>query len=177
MATVTARALEVAFRHLAEPVRWWQGPEEVQLAGVGFSRGANVLLEPGDAPSWSKLEPTGFEFSYLLADEEERRDFFQHSCENVSVRLFRAFRGVNREWAEQAKWRFEGVISGATWDTGTNLVRCPVVPISRTQRLQPHVGLWSHRTQLAKTDGRDTGFRWMRGKRKVLELFPKDVSE
>lgn len=176
-AVVTARALEVGFRHLPQPLRWWQGPDTVTVGSGLFVRGSQIELPESAAPSWSKTEPTGFTFAYLLSGAVEAAAFFQHGVENVPVTLHKLFRGLDGLWVEQAAWRFQGVVSGATWAASAMKVTCPVVPLSRTARFRPSVGLWSHRSQLAATDGADTGLRWFRGVRRLVSLVPADVGE
>ena len=168
MAVVTARALEVGFRHLDAPLRWWEGPDTVIAENNLFVRGGNIILPSGAAPSWSITDPTGFSFSYLLA-EDEAAGFFEHAVSNVPVKMYRFYRNESRQWAEQVQWRFEGVVGSADWDAAERLVQCAVVPLSATTKLQPRVGPWSRRSRP------DTGFRWMRAKRKLLPLQENDV--
>ena len=164
MATVTARALEVGFRHLDVPVRWWEGPESVLVEGSEFIRRKDV--EVTDAPTWSIADPGGFGFTYLLDDVAEATEFFKHSVSSVPVKLFRLYRSGD-VWTEVAQWRFEGVIGSAVWDASAFRVRCACVPMSATLPLQPRAQVWSHRAQLGRTGGRDTGLRWMRAKRRL----------
>ena len=166
----TALALEASFRHLVRPLRWWQGPGQVVIGDDEFVRGGQVVVDPTSMPTWSKLDPTGFAFRYVVAPGS-RQEFFRHTVEGVPVRLFRCFL-VGQAWVELDRWRFEGRITGAVWDTSVSQVVCPVVPWSRTAARQPRVGVWSHRSQLEQTGGSDTGFRWLRGRRKASTLFP-----
>ena len=168
MAVVTARALEVAFRHLDVPVRWWEGPGSIETDGAAFTRAPLIELSDAAAPSWSITEPTGFAFSYRMS-EAELTEFFKHSTSNVQVKLYRFFRDSAERWHEQVQWRFEGEIGSATWDASDLVVGCNVVPISLDLRLRPHVRPWSRRSR------EDTGFRWMRSKRPIETLTPEKV--
>ena len=166
MAVVTARALSVGFRHLGTAVRWWEGPRTLAIGGFEYAGGTKIVLPASAAPAWSITDPSGFSFTYLL-DEDELEPFFRQSVSNIPVTLYRFYLGAGDQWVEQVQWRFEGVVGNATWDASERRVQCAVVPLSMTSKLRPHVPLWS-RESLP-----DTGFRWMRAKRR-LQLFQGD---
>ena len=161
-----ARALEVAFRHLEEPLRQSFGPAAVTLDGNAFPTGGNLVLPDTSYPSWSADGPTGLTFTYVVP-EDVRATFLASPLHGVSVTLYRVWETAPSVWQEQAKWRFVGRIIESRYAPANGVLDVTAAPWSRTRQAQLHVPGWSNQEQLDLSDGADTLLRWTRAARRL----------
>ena len=161
-----ARAIEIGFRHLAAPVRQCFGPELVVLDGAEFPTGGNVIVGASEYPAWSVTGPTGFDFSYVVP-EEQRQSFNANAWHGVPVKLYRVWETSPGVWVEQLKWRFVGVVVDARYTPMNGRMDATATPWSLTRQAAPQAPSWSNQEQLDLTDGADTLLRWTRAARRL----------
>lgn len=161
-----ARALEVGFRHLADPERQTFGPDAATLDGNAFPTGGALVLATTALPAWSIDGPTGFDFQYAVP-AAARAAFLANSIYGVPVTLYRLWQTAPSVWTEQAKWRFVGRIVDFSYDAVSGVATLTATPWSRTRQARPYAPGWSHQEQLDMSDGADTLLRWTRAARRL----------
>ncbi len=159
------RALEVAFRHLAEPARQVFGPTPISLDGVVWRTDGHLSLDASEGPSWSVDGPRGFRFAYVPPFEEQAA-MFAARLTNVPVTLVRFWRTATG-WVPHAR-RFEGVLGSAVWEG--SVLRCEAVARSQTLSVSPVAPVWSLEAQ-QRAHPADTGMRWMRAASRQLRII------
>lgn len=163
---MNARALEVHFRHNAPTITRKAFTEStVAVAGAEFPTDTPLILHDSQAPSWGVTGPTGFDFQYVVP-EEERDAFYGTNAFGIVVKLYALFE-IDGGWFDLTKYRFEGRITSMTYEPHNGLARCTATPLSRLDVLQPYVPGWSNQEQLDLTEGTDTLLRWTRAARRA----------